>query len=142
MAKERLCLTGASGFLGGELVDKLAITYDIKAISRIPIHVKGIREYAVGNLKDDDFLKNALKKCGIVVHVAAVTNTIDPELEEINVRYTDRLINAAKSAGVKKVVYISSENVTYQREDPYTLSKKEAEKIVLKKYKDALILRP
>lgn len=142
MSKPLLALTGASGFLGRHLAHVLSSEFHVRAISTHPMHFAGVSEVRAGNIKDPVFLQLALKGCNTVVHCAAVTNTIDPDLVEVNVNYTHRLVVAARKARVKTFVYISTENVTYKREDPYTKSKVEAERIVLRYFPQALILRP
>ena len=142
MKKDILILTGASGFLGRHLAHELSHDFKVRAVSHHALRVKGVSDYKIGDLKDSTFLEQALKGSNVVVHCAAITNTMDPNLESVNVHYTERLVRAAKTAKVKRFVYISTENVTYQCKDPYTQSKALAEFIVLESFKDALILRP
>ncbi len=142
MVKPILSLTGASGFLGRYLARELSSSYKIRMISHHKVLVKGISEYNAGDLKDPSFLEKALKGCQVVVHCAAVTNAADPALWEVNVNYTRRLVETAKRVGVKRFVYISTENVTYHCKDPYTQSKEEAERVVLQHFPQALIMRP
>ncbi|MEK6964573.1 MAG: NAD-dependent epimerase/dehydratase family protein [Nanoarchaeota archaeon] len=142
MSKPILALTGASGFLGRHLARMLSSDFRIRAISTHPMHFSSVSEVRAGDIRDPTFLQLALKGCNAVVHCAAITNTIDPDLMEVNVNYTHRLVMAAKKARLKNFVYISTENVTYNCKDPYTRSKVEAEKIVLKYFPGALIVRP
>ena len=139
--KPILALTGASGFLGRHLVVELAKEYAVRSITRHKVPVLGVHESFIGNLKEVVFLERALGGCQVVVHCAAVTNHVDPDVVEVNVNYTRRLVQAAKKEKVKKFVYISTENVTYHCKDPYTRSKAEAERLVLQKFPQALILR-
>lgn len=142
MAKDILVLTGASGFLGRYLARELSHDFMVRAVTHHELRVKGVSDYKIGDLKNSTFLEQALKGSNVVVHCAAITNTTDPDLESVNVHYTERLVLAAKAVKVKTFVYISTENVTYHCQDPYTKSKAQAESIVLKSFKNALIFRP
>lgn len=138
---ERVGITGGTGFLGKFIVQELSYNHIVRVISSHEIPENLGHEHFVGEFTDD-FLQKAVCNCHIVIHASAITNAFDPLLHEVNIANTARLVAAAKKEKVHQFIFISSENVTYGCKDPYTASKKEAERIALLYYKNALILRP
>jgi dihydroflavonol-4-reductase len=106
-------VTGASGFLGWH-VARLLIErgYQVRALVRPGSRVEGLDlEIATGDLRDRESLDRAAAGCGLLFHVAADYRlwAKDPgELYRSNVDGTRNLLQAAKIAGVERVVYTST----------------------------------
>ena len=66
-----------------------------------------------------------------VYHLAAVLIVYDPSLfQKINVGGTRNIIDASIKAGVKHFILVSSASVTYAHTTPYSLSKRETERLI------------
>lgn len=113
----RVLVTGGAGFIGSHIVDKLlergaqAFVYDLAAVRhRCP--VKGA-EFIPGSILDLESLMAAMSGMDAVFHLAAVADVKDvhenPHYAEIvNVRGTMNVLEAARRAKVRRVIYGSS----------------------------------
>ena len=106
-------VTGASGFLGWHVARVLlerghAVRALVRAGSKVPeLDV----ETVTGDLRDPDSLERAVAGCGLVFHVAADYRlwAKDPrELYRSNVDGTHYVLEAARAAGVERIVYTST----------------------------------
>ncbi|MCK5247996.1 NAD-dependent epimerase/dehydratase family protein [Candidatus Bipolaricaulota bacterium] len=111
-------VTGATGFVGGNLVRELLKGgFQVKALVREPSNRKNIDgldvEIAVGDLCDRASLDRAMDGCKVLFHVAASYAfwTPDPAaVYETNVQGTENVLAAAGDAGLRKIVYTSTES--------------------------------
>src|ERR1700759_4751966 len=112
----RVLVTGGSGFIGSHVVDKLRLAghqpviYDLRPS---PWHETGSVETLLGSITDRAELERALHSCDAVAHLAAVADVNDvhaePEdAERVNARGTVTVLEAARRAGVKRIVYAST----------------------------------
>ncbi len=109
-------VTGATGFVGSAVAKKLVEQgHTVKALVRPSSVLKNIEgldvEPVMGDLTDMPSLKNALRGCDTLFHVAADYRLWVPEPEEIyraNVQGTENIILAALDAGVERICYTSS----------------------------------
>ncbi len=124
-AAGRVLLTGATGFVGGLLLERLLGDGRFLVVlvrreddlarlrARLPADVSaaGGLELAVGDLADEESLVRAAEGSEVVYHVAGLNQLClaDPApLYEVNVEGTRRMLQAARRAGVRRVVYTSS----------------------------------
>jgi dihydroflavonol-4-reductase len=112
----RALVTGASGFLGSAVARALTRAgWHVRALVRAGSDRRNLRDLpvdlAVGDLTDEASLDVALRGCEAVFHVAADYRLWIPEPEPLyrtNVEGTRNLLNAARRAAVKRIVYTSS----------------------------------
>jgi dihydroflavonol-4-reductase len=117
-------LTGASGFIGGNLARELVRGgYSVRALIRPGANCRYLAdldlEVAGGDLLDRESLQRAVRGCDVVFHAAALYTfyTPDPKLiYKTNVEGTENLLAACLSAGVQRVVFTSSESTIGIRE--------------------------
>ena len=152
----RVLITGASGFLGGHLVEAfVAAGHCVRALVRKTSKTALIEGLGVeivrGDLKDHDSLRTAVKGIDVVVHAAATMGGPAQEYAAATVAGTRALCAAAEGAGVGRFVHVSSIGVLSMRkpsagqfitedtpyeDDPafasnYTSAKIDAERVVL-----------
>src|SRR5438477_8670636 len=114
----RVLVTGGSGFIGSHVVDKLRarghepVIYGLRPSPwhSDPAHPVGT---VLGSITDREALERALHSCDAVAHLAAVADVNDvhaePEdAERVNARGTVAVLEAARRAGVKRIVYAST----------------------------------
>ena len=106
-------VTGASGFIGWHVARSLVKAgHPVRALVRPGSQVRDIEVDLVrGDLRDAESLRSAAAGCGLVFHVAAdyrLWAKHPQELYESNVGGTRNLLEAARQAGVERVVYTST----------------------------------
>ena len=109
-------VTGATGFIGGNLARALAKRNDrVRALVRPTSNDLAIRDVDVaqvrGDILDADSLVAAMDGCETVYHCAAnyVFWARDPSsIHLTNVRGTENVLAAARTTGVRKMVFTSS----------------------------------
>ena len=109
-------VTGASGFIGANLVQELlARQHQVKALLRPGSDLRGLRaadfERVEGDLSDGAKLKAALRGCDWCFHVAASYHLWLPDYRPMysaNVEGTRTVIEAAAAAGCSRIVYTST----------------------------------
>ena len=114
----RVLVTGGSGFIGSHVVDKLRarghepVIYDLRPS---PWHTDPAHpvDTVLGSITDREALERALHSCDAVAHLAAVADVNDvhaePEdAERVNARGTVAVLEAARRAGVKRILYAST----------------------------------
>jgi dihydroflavonol-4-reductase len=106
-------VTGASGFIGWHVARLLLERgHHVRALVRPGSRVEGIDiETVTGDLRDAGSLARAVAGSGLLFHVAADYRlwAKDPgELYRSNVDGTRNLFQAARSAGIERVVYTST----------------------------------
>jgi dihydroflavonol-4-reductase len=114
-------VTGGTGFIGGRLIRRLRERGDdVVALVRSPEKAGDLRELGCelveGDLSSDDAIRQGVQGCDAAFHVAAVYKVGIPKAErpamhESNVRGTERVLDAAIDAGVKRIVYVSTVGV-------------------------------
>jgi len=109
-------VTGATGFVGAAVARALCgAGWQVRALVRPSSDRRNLRqlplELAVGDLHDPASLGKALEGCEALFHVAADyrLGVADPQqLYRTNVEGTRNLLEAARRAGIARVVYTSS----------------------------------
>ena len=139
-------ITGGSGYLGHGLVHRLLEV----GHERVCIYSRG--EYAqarmrawfndderlrffIGDVRDMERLERAFESVDVVIHAAALkrieVGAYNPdEMEKTNIRGSANVIEAARRAGVKKCVLVSSDKA-YEPVSPYGQTKAIAESLFM-----------
>lgn len=117
---KKVLITGLSGLIGGAVARRLADRYELTALNRRP--VPGIRTVQA-SIDDAAAIQPAFEGQEVVVHLAAVAN-IDATWDEvlaINITGTYNVFEAARQAGVKRVIFASSGATIlgYHQQSPY-----------------------
>ena len=108
-----ILVTGASGLLGGAVAARLLNEgFGVRTFQRRPSGVAGAVDER-GSLTDPDAVARAVAGTRAVIHLAAkVSFTGAPaEFEAVNVEGTRAVLTAARDAGVRDVVFVSSPSV-------------------------------
>ena len=146
-----ILVTGASGFVGRHLVQRLVERGTVRAVLRRPLSnvLPAGAEIVRGELVPDQDWSSVLSGVGVVVHCAARVHVMDDqaadplsEFRRVNVDGTMRLARQAADLGIKRFIFLSSIKVSGEAtqvghpfladqppapEDPYGISKMEAE---------------
>jgi dihydroflavonol-4-reductase len=107
-------VTGATGFIGGALVEELVRRGEnVRALVRKTSNTSRLEtlnvEIAYGDLQDRASLEAALNSCDCLYHAAAIVMGHRSRLfYEVNVSGTRNLLEAALKTGVKRVIYTST----------------------------------
>lgn len=163
----RVLITGASGFIGCRAAELLHLAegWQVRAMVHRPASAARLArlpiEMVQGDLKSPQDLARAVEGCDAIVHCAIGTAYGQPrEIFAVTVGGTKNLLEAARKAGVKRFVHLSSiavhglgvqgvideaTPVRPPRGDDYSESKAAAEAAVLAAAKaglHAVVLRP
>lgn len=109
---KRVLVTGASGFIGGNVLALLSSKYRIICQDRKSDSIESDPNHHFKlDINTYTDWSNCLKNIDAIVHLAAVAhnNSTDPNyIHEVNVRGTVNLAQQAAEHGVKRFVFISS----------------------------------
>ena len=169
IAKMKILITGATGFIGRHLVSRLLDEgYSVSATARSGADAQSLSQRGVNMTQIDLLLTNDLQSLvrghDCVIHCAAHVGLWGPKslYENLNIQLTKRLLEAAIQSGVRKFIYMSCANVVLndpapienatedmsicnQDSFPYAHSKAQAEQLVLSSSSgslSAIVLRP
>jgi UDP-glucose 4-epimerase len=120
------CLvTGGAGFIGSHLVDALVATGDEVTVldnfrrgkrEHLKRHLDGNVRIIDGDIRDEAALHDAVDDAEVIFHLAAQSNVLGAVADAeycltTNVVGTFNVLNAAASAGTRRVVFTSSREV-------------------------------
>lgn len=126
--ERNVCVTGGAGFIGGHLAERLAqlgasvsiiddlSTGNINLAARLVDSAPDRVRFVYASILDPTALMDAVDGCDVVFHLAAMgsvpLSVEDPErCFEVNSTGTVRVLEAARHAGVRRVVFASSSSV-------------------------------
>jgi len=165
----RVLLTGATGFIGKALVAELiqqGFNISISVRQKTSLFPDKVKQFVVGGFGSNSDFSTSLVGIDCVIHLAGKAHVIDkakaPALDEFREINTELALNLAKqavTAGVGRFIYLSSIGVNGSQnnkpfletdipnpQEPYAISKYEAEQSLLKLAKNSdlevVIIRP
>ncbi len=110
----KVLVTGATSLLGRSVVERLVGRGD--TVSVLQRHPSGlaVTEY-LGDIADKEVVAKSMAGADAVVHLAARVAVTGPwaEFESVNIDGTRNVVDAAKGAGIRRFVQISSPSVAY-----------------------------
>jgi len=169
IAKMKILITGATGFIGRHLVSRLLeVGCSVSATARSEADAEALNQRGINTTQIDPLLKNDLSSLvrghDCVIHCAAHVGLWGPKslYENLNIQLTKRLVEAATQESIGKFIYMSCANVVLNDPVPienatedmpichqdslrYAYSKAQAEQLVMSsasKYLTAIALRP
>jgi len=126
---QRVLVTGAGGFIGSHLTEKLVkegaevrvfVRYnsraDIGMLSLLPSNISGSLDIVAGDLRDLSALKSAINGIDCIFHLGALIaipySYLHPaDVIETNILGTMNILLAAREAGTKRIVHTSTSEV-------------------------------
>ena len=135
---QRIAVTGANGYVGSNIVKYLVVNnYKCVRLVRNPISAED-KKFILGS----PISNNALSDIDVLIHVAHDFTSSDwKSCYDINVKGADLLFAAAKTNGVKKIIFVSSMSSFENCKSRYGKSKLLIEQLLKDKY-SGYILRP
>ena len=160
-------ITGGTGLVGHHLITALQKRGDIVRALVLPVEKttwleeRGVRVYR-GDIREPDTLSAAMRGVDTVFHLAAMQGVWLPmkEYYQVNVTGTENVCRAAMSAGVRRIVHVSSWTIygmargwpltedvhPAPRNDPYWITKAQGDllvqRLIDKEHLPAAIIRP
>lgn len=146
----KIAITGGTGFLGRHLARALSRDgHPVVLIARgVDRRDESIRVLARASLapigiNDEEKLIRAFAGCGAVAHCAGINREIGNQTyQRVHVEGTRNVVNAARRAGVKKIVLLSFLRARPNCGSAYHESKWAAEEIVRSSELDFTVLKP
>jgi nucleoside-diphosphate-sugar epimerase len=165
----KILITGATGFIGQVLVKEFLqknFNISIAVRKKTNLFSDEVKQFIVGNFENNPDFSASLSEVDCVIHLAGKAHVIDKvkvaaldEFRKINTELTLDLAKQAVTAGVERFIFLSSigvngnqnnqpflENDTPNPQEPYAVSKYEAEQGLLKLTKNSslevVIIRP
>ncbi len=110
---QRVLITGANGFIGGRLAERLAHQEGARVRAMVRRSSPVVGETIIGDVTDADAVSRAAAGCDVVIHCAARQGsggTLD-DFRRVNVEGTLNLLGAAQKGNVARFIHISTINV-------------------------------
>jgi len=140
-------VAGATGSLGGKIVrELLSRGRAVRALVRNPGQRRALEELgaevAIGNLRDPATLEAACRGVDVVISTASATRREDDTVENVDMRGTQSLVDAARKAGVRRFIVVSTNGASADSPVPVFRAKAAAEAHLMASGMEYAILRP
>lgn len=112
-------VTGASGFIGGRLAERLSAEEGVRVRAMVRDERKAERlrklplQIVRADLLESESLRRAINGCDLVFHCAALVRETGDRNQflRVNVEGTENVLSASRETGVKKFIHFSSVSV-------------------------------
>lgn len=142
--KEKILITGASGFIGLQTT-LYFLEKGIEVVALVRKNTIGVEhpnlQVVKGDMRDISSLKLALKGVLGVVHLAGAKSDENDSFE-VNVTGAKNLVEAGKAEDVKFIINISTASTKIKQKGLYGETKNQADKIFLESGIPTTILKP
>ena len=145
MAKRiKVTVTGANGFVAKNLRKYLSKhNIDLISISRSDFKQYKNEFKIISKNYDEKIIINKIKNSDVLIHLVGIgKQSVNIDYEMINVEFTKHLVNLARKAKIKKIIYNSGLGVSSKTSVGYFISKYKAEKIIMSSGLNYTIFRP
>ena len=137
----KIAITGGTGFVGSRVVG--LADHPVSALARKTQPEQPHVEWIAGSLTDPAALARMCDGADAVIHIAGVVNAPNRAgFEAGNVAGTAAVLTAAKVAGAKRFVHVSSLSAREPRKSMYGGSKARGDALVAESGLDWVIVRP
>jgi len=128
----KLAVTGGTGFVGSRLLDAAnADGHEVRALARRPLQRRANVAWVSGALDQPAALDELVAGADAVIHVAGViSGRAAADFDRANVDGTQAVLGAAKAAGVRRFVHVSSIAAREPKLSLYGASKARSEELV------------
>ncbi len=147
--KKPVVVTGASGFVGTRLCTRLVEDgWQVRALvrntSKAAQHLGHLKlEMRVGDIRDADSVRAAMREAGSVVHLAAIAlEKPGQSYATVNTEATRIVLESAKAESVERIVHMSQNGSDSSSPYPFLRSKGIAQDLVTESSSRWTILRP
>ena len=137
MKKNKVLVTGSSGFIASHIVDLLDEKgYEVILFDSVPSKYKSIHhKEIIGDILRIDDINKAIKDCSAVFHFAAqadidLSNDNPYSTIESNIMGTQNVLEASRKNEVNRFIFASSIYVYGELGSFYRVSKQSCEKII------------
>src|SRR5262245_900611 len=141
---DRVLVTGASGFIGGAIAERLVHRAQLRSLTNHP--GKNRFGSSVQSFQYDferaDGMSEAFQSVDVFINTYYVRFPRGSATFERAVEQSRRLIEHARRAGVRKIVHVSVSNANERSDLPYYSNKARIERLVRESGIDHTILRP
>ena len=139
-----LAVTGATGFIGSRLIERLAETeHSCRALTRRPMPPRANVTWVEGALDRPETLAELTEGADAVIHIAGLLHgRTAAQFDAVNVAGTRAMVDASRAAGVRRFVHLSSLAARHPEISLYGASKAKSEDVVSPSGLAFAIVRP
>lgn len=144
----KIFITGATGFIGGEIVlGLLERGYQIRALTRNPDRARALLPSGVERVKGDitrpEGLYDAVSGCDAIIHLVGIIFEKGKNMfDDVHHKGTVNIVTAAKQAKVKRFLHMSALGSRPDAVSNYHRTKYRGEQCVIKSGLNYTIFRP
>ena len=146
----QVLVTGASGFVGNEVVkDLLARGHEVKPLvrkgSEKKLKERHKVEVVLGDCLHPEVLHQAASGCDAVIHLVGIIREFPGKgvtFERVHVQATRNVVDATKAAGARRYLHMSALGARPQPADPYHVTNFQADEYVINSGLAYTIFRP
>jgi nucleoside-diphosphate-sugar epimerase len=149
---KRIMVTGASGFIGRNMVSELikrgysVTAFDFNGSAKVELEGKFGSEvftFVQGDVRNSGDVAKACAGADAVIHLAGAIRISDYQANyDIHVKGAENIIDSCKKEGIGRIIAYSSVAASKEKPGAYGSTKKQSEEVFFKSGLDVTILRP